>query len=65
MPVEVFKDLACQARIVPAILNTRGQPLWVGLGKRLTTPAQRMALIARDRGCVGCGADPAWCQAHL
>ena len=64
MPVEVFKDLACQARIVPAIFNTRGQPLWVGLGKRLATPAQRMALIARDRGCVGCGADPAWCQAH-
>ncbi len=64
MPVEVFKDLACQARIVPAIFNTRGQPLWVGLGKRLATPAQRMALIARDRGCVGCGADPAWRQAH-
>ena len=46
MPVEVFKDPACQARIVPAIFNTRGQPLWVGLGKRLATPAQRMALIA-------------------
>ena len=64
IPVEVFKDLACQARIVPSIFNTRGQPLWVGLGKRLATPAQRMALIAWDRGCVGCGADPARCQAH-
>lgn len=64
MPVDVFKDLACQARILPAIFNSRGQPLWVGLGRRTATPAQRMALIARDRGCVGCGADPAWCQAH-
>ena len=64
VPVEVFRDLACQARILPAIFNSRGQPLWVGLGRRIATPAQRMALIARDRGCVGCGADPAWCQAH-
>lgn len=64
VPVDVFKDLACQARILPAIFNTRGQPLWVGLGRRLATPAQRMALIARDRVCVGCGADAAWCQAH-
>ncbi|MYD40280.1 MAG: DUF222 domain-containing protein [Acidimicrobiia bacterium] len=64
MPVEVFKDLACRAHILPAIFNSRGQPLWVGLGRRSATPAQRIALIARDRGCVGCGADPAWCQAH-
>ncbi len=64
VPVEVFKELACEAKILPAIFDTRGQPLWVGRAKRLATPAQRMVLIARDRGCVGCGADPTWCQAH-
>lgn len=64
IPVALFKDMACQGKVVPAIFDTRGQPLWVGLGKRLATPAQRLALIARDRRCVGCGADPAWCQAH-
>ena len=64
IPVALFKEMACQGKVVPAIFNTKGQPLWVGLGKRLATPAQRMALIARDRRCVGCGADPAWCQAH-
>ena len=64
VPVALFKDLACQGKVVPAIFDTKGQPLWVGLGKRLATPAQRLALIARDRRCVGCGADPAWCQAH-
>ena len=64
IPVALFKDLACQGKVVPAIFDTKGQPLWVGLGKRLATPAQRLALIARDRRCVGCGADPAWCQAH-
>ena len=64
IPVEAFRELACRARIVPSIFDTRGQPLWVGLGRRLATPAQRMALIARDQGCVGCHADPSWCQAH-
>ncbi len=64
VPVAVFRDLACDGKLVPAIFDTRGQPLWVGRSKRLATWAQRMALIARDRGCVGCGADPDWCQAH-
>lgn len=64
VPVAVFRDMACQGRVVPAIFDTRNQPLWVGMGKRTATPAQRMALMARDQACVGCGADPAWCQAH-
>ncbi|MYA39399.1 MAG: DUF222 domain-containing protein [Acidimicrobiia bacterium] len=64
IPVALFKDMACQGKVVPAIFDTKGRPLWVGLGKRLATPSQRLALIARDRRCVGCGADPAWCQAH-
>ncbi len=64
VPVEVFSDLACDGKLVPAIFDGRGQPLWVGRSRRLATWTQRMALIARDRGCVGCGADPDWCQAH-
>ena len=64
VPVEMFKDLACDTRILPAIFDAKGQPLWVGRAKRLATCAQRISLIARDRGCVGCGADPSWCQAH-
>ncbi len=64
IPVEVLKDLACQARIVPAFFDARRRPLWVGRSRRLATYSQRMALIARDRGCVGCSADPDWCQAH-
>ncbi len=64
IPVAVFRDMACGGKIVPAVFDTKDQPLWVGRGKRLATPGQRLALIARDRRCVGCGADPAWCQAH-
>ena len=64
IPVETVRELACQAKIVPAFFDTRSQPLWVGMSSRLATRAQRMALFARDRGCVGCQADPEWCQAH-
>ena len=64
VPVALFQDMACQGKVVPAIFDTKGRPLWIGLGRRLANRAQRLALIARDRRCVGCGADPAWCQAH-
>ncbi|MCE2526100.1 MAG: DUF222 domain-containing protein [Actinomycetia bacterium] len=64
LPVEAVKDLACQGRILPAIFDSRGQVLWAGTSRRVASPTQKMLLIARDRNCVGCGADPAWCQAH-
>ena len=64
IPVKTFETLACDARILPAIFDAKGQPLWGGRAKRLATPTQRISLIARDRGCVGCGADPAGCQSH-
>ncbi len=64
IPVETIKELACEAEIVPAFFDSRSQPLWVGTSSRLATRAQRMALFARDRGCVGCQTDPEWCQAH-
>lgn len=64
IPVAAFRDQACEGRVIPAVFDTRGQPLWVGRAKRVATPAQRIALIARDRRCVGCGADSDWCQAH-
>ena len=31
---------------------------------RFATPTQFAALVARDNGCVLCGADPSRCQAH-
>ncbi len=64
IPVRTLKELACRGRILPAIFDSRGQPLWAGRSRRVATPTQRMLLIARDGGCIGCGADPAWCQAH-
>jgi hypothetical protein len=52
LPVEVVRRLACDADIIPVILNSRGQALAVGQSQRLATPAQRAALAAMHRTCM-------------
>lgn len=64
IPALELRRLACDAQILPAIFRGSSQPLDLGTAKRLASPAQRVALVARDSGCVGCGASEAWCQAH-
>ena len=56
--------LALEAKILPALFATDGQPLWLGREYRDANDAQRIALAARDRGCVGCGAGNSFCQPH-
>ncbi|MDE0188116.1 MAG: DUF222 domain-containing protein [bacterium] len=64
IPVEKIRDLACQSDILPAIFKGVSQPLDLGRSRRAASPAQRIALVARDKNCVGCGATANWCQAH-
>ena len=64
IPVQKIRDLACDAEILPAIFRGASQPLDLGRARRIASPAQRVALMARDRKCVGCGASANWCQAH-
>ena len=64
IPVEKVRDLACQSDILPAIFKGVSQPLDLGRARRIASPAQRVALVARDKACVGCGATANWCQAH-
>ncbi|HET7355537.1 MAG TPA: DUF222 domain-containing protein [Nocardioidaceae bacterium] len=58
--------LACEAGIVPAVLDSRGEPLHLGRKVRLHTPPQRLALGIRDKGCTAEGCTkPAWlAEAH-
>jgi hypothetical protein len=60
------RRLACDARILPAILNGRGQVLDVGRQRRLFTGPIRRALVLRDGGCAfpGCDRPPHWAQGH-
>lgn len=61
-----LRQLACDADILPAVLNGPTQPLDVGRAQRLVTGPIRAALELRDRGCAfpGCNKPPSACQAH-
>ncbi|MEU4290187.1 DUF222 domain-containing protein [Kribbella sp. NPDC026596] len=59
-----IRRLACDAQILPIVLGSDSQPLDVGTTVRLATGPIRKALIARDKGCVCCGAPPIYCDAH-
>ena len=48
----------------PGVIFADGKPLYHGASVRTATGAQWRMLIARDGGCIGCGAHHAQCQAH-
>ncbi|MDF2049469.1 DUF222 domain-containing protein [Arthrobacter sp. Cr_A7] len=61
-----LRKIACDADIIPALLGTNGEILDLGRKTRLFTPAQRLALTARDQGCTfpNCTIPAPWCEAH-
>ena len=63
VPPAVLQRIACDAQLT-GLLFADGKPLTHGSTVRTATTKQWRMLIARDRGCVGCGAEPARCQAH-
>ncbi len=66
LTAEQARRLACQARIIPVVLGTRGEVLDLGRSARLFSPAQRKAMAIRDAECTaeGCSIPAAWCEAH-
>ena len=64
LPQSVLEYMACDAALTPMVFAGPGRPIWVGRDHRTATVEQWKALIARDRGCVGCGADVLRCEAH-
>jgi hypothetical protein len=60
------RQWACDAGLIPAVLDGAGQVLNLGRSRRLVTGALRRALVLRDRGCAfpGCDRPPRWCDAH-
>ncbi len=61
---EQARRLACDSRIVPAVLGSNGEILDLGRETRTATRAQRRALAARDGGCVMCSRTVRWCEVH-
>ena len=64
IPTGELHKMALEANLLPSIFDTKTQDMWLGRRVRTATEAQRIALIARDQHCIGCGANPLWCQAH-
>ena len=52
LPPETIRRLACQADLIPVVLDGRGVTLDVGRSRRVATPAQRTALRAMYRTCA-------------
>ncbi|MDH3704440.1 MAG: HNH endonuclease [Acidimicrobiia bacterium] len=64
LPRSVFERLVCNSDLVGAVFGADGQPLWLGRKIRMVSPGQWLALVARDKGCVLCGAHVNRCEAH-
>lgn len=66
IPAGQLRHLACDAHVLPMVLDSDSQPLDVGRDSRLFSPAQRTALAHRDQGCAfpGCDRPPIDCEAH-
>ena len=61
---DTARQVCCDADVTPIVVDRNGAVLDVGRSRRDPTPAQRKAVIARDRTCVGCGAPANRCQIH-
>jgi len=61
-----IRELGCDADIRVVGFGSHREVLSLGRTKRLFSRTQRIALAARDGGCIWpqCTAPPAWCDAH-
>jgi hypothetical protein len=61
---ETARMICCDAEITTVVMGEDGQPMRVGRTRYQPSRAQRRAVIARDRVCIGCGADALRCEIH-
>jgi hypothetical protein len=66
IPVASVRRIACDANLIPMVLNGASVPLDLGRTHRLVTTPLRTALIARDKGCTfpNCTRPARWSDAH-
>jgi hypothetical protein len=60
------RRLACNARLVPAVLGGASVPLDLGRSARLFSNTQRLAVGIAHKTCIaeGCDRSAAWCELH-
>ena len=66
LSAEATRRLACDAKVIPILLGSVGEPLDVGRATRVWPASVRRAIEARDQGCAmpGCDRPAAWCDIH-
>jgi len=65
LPVETVRRLACEADIIPVVLDGRSVPIDVGRAKRLATVHQRRALEAVHTTCAVPECDVRFDRCHI
>lgn len=60
------RRIACDCKVVPAVLGSDSEPLDVGRASYTVPTALRRALVLRDGGCAfpGCDRPHGWCHSH-
>lgn len=66
VPPELLRRLATCGGVYRVIFGPDSEIINHGRERRVFTPAQRRALVARDKGCTwpGCSAPPVICESH-
>lgn len=61
-----LRKMACDASVIPVVLNSRGEPLDVGRSQRAFSSSIRRAVILRDGGCAypGCKMPHIYSEVH-
>lgn len=61
-----LRRMSCNASVIPAVLNSKGEPLDVGRAQRAFPSSIRRAVILRDGGCAypGCNMPHIYSEIH-
>ena len=60
------RRFACNAELIPIVMDGTSRVIDMSLAKRLHDRHQRIVIVKRDGGCCwkGCDRPPAWCETH-
>ncbi|MCE3555718.1 HNH endonuclease [Pseudonocardia sp. RS11V-5] len=63
---QTLRQLACDAAVIPVVLDGTGVPLDIGRLSRAVPDGLRRAVTTRGNGCAfpGCDRPPSWCEIH-
>jgi hypothetical protein len=66
VPSSLARRMACDAKVIPAVMGGASEPLDIGRATRVIPAGMRRAVVLRDGGCTfpGCDRPQAWCDAH-